>query len=241
MYKSSSCRTICLAFVFIFSGACDSGSKSKTPADLAADSALRADLALANRDTMLVDSIGRLAPGASALADSSVADTGKVKAPAVAPMTTAPVVRSPSSVVRTPPSAIRTAPSAVRSPSSAARKPLPVAGKPVVPRTTGNPCDSPVLADQRACLSSQLAATDKRLDGIYRALIVEMRRRDPSSVAKLRNAQRAFLVSRDVECRKRGAGKEGALWAYPRVHCLAQFSDQRANALADEFSRLTAR
>jgi len=100
MYKSSSCRTICLAFVFIFSGACDSGNKSKTPADLAADSALRADLALANRDTMLVDSIGRLAPGASALADSSVADTGKVKAPAVAPMTTAPVVRSPSSVVR---------------------------------------------------------------------------------------------------------------------------------------------
>jgi len=98
-----------------------------------------------------------------------------------------------------------------------------------------------VLADQKACLSSSLAAADKRLDGIYRALIVETRRSDPSSVAKLRNAQRAFLVSRDVECRKRGAGKEGALWAYPRVHCLAQFSDQRANALADEFSRLTAR
>lgn len=227
MYKSSSCRTICLALVLVFSVACDSGSKSKTPADLAADSALRADLALANRDTMLVDSIGRRPPVAGAVADTALADTGEVKTSAAAPVTTAPVVPTPSPVVRNPPSVARKSPSVVR--------------KPVVRRTTGNACDSPVLADQKACLSSSLAAADKRLDGIYRALIVETRRRDPSSVAKLRNAQRAFLVSRDVECRKRGAGKEGALWAYPRVHCLAQFSDQRANALADEFSRLTAR
>ena len=234
MYKFSSCRTICLAFVLIFSGACDSGSKSKTPADLAADSALRADLALANRDTMLVDSIGRLGPSTRVSADSVMADTQKVKAPAVAPVTAPPVDRAPSSVVRIPPSATGTPPSVVR-------KPSPVVRKPVVRRTSGNPCDSPVLADQKACLGSQLATADKRLNGIYRALIVEMRRRDPSGVARLRTAQRAFLVSRDVECRKRGAGKEGALWAYPRVHCLGQFSDQRANELADQFTRMTAR
>lgn len=240
MHKFSLCRTIGLAFIFIIAGACDSGGKSKTPADLAADSALRADLALANRDTMVVDSIGRFPPVEGARADSALADTGKVKPATVAPAATAPAP-APSAVVSSPSSATRTPPSVERHPSPVVRNPVPVVRKPVVRRTTGNPCDSPVLADQKACLSTQLAAADQRLNGIYRALIVETRRRDPSSVAKLRSAQREFLVSRDAECRKRGAGKEGALWAYPRVHCLAQFSDQRANALADEFSRLTAR
>ena len=37
---------------------CDSGAPSKTRDDIAADSALASDLALANRDTLLVDSIG---------------------------------------------------------------------------------------------------------------------------------------------------------------------------------------
>jgi len=239
MHKSSQCRTIGLAFVLIIAGACDSGGKSKTPADLAADSALRADLALANRDTMVVDSIGRLAPE-GALADASIVDTAKMKTAAVAPMPTAPLP-APSAVISPPSAAVHAPPPVEHHPTPAVRKPATVVRKPVIHRTTGNPCDSPVLADQKACLSTQLAAADQRLNGIYRALIVEMRRRDPSSVPKLRSAQRAFLVSRDAECRKRGAGKEGALWAYPRVHCLGQFSDERANELADEFSRLTAR
>ena len=40
--------------------ACDSGAPSKTRDEIAADSALASDLALANRDTLLVDSIGEL-------------------------------------------------------------------------------------------------------------------------------------------------------------------------------------
>lgn len=42
--------------------ACDGGSPSRTPDEFAADSALAADLALANRDTLLVDSIGAYSP-----------------------------------------------------------------------------------------------------------------------------------------------------------------------------------
>jgi uncharacterized protein YecT (DUF1311 family) len=87
-----------------------------------------------------------------------------------------------------------------------------------------------------------------RLNRIYRALITETRRqegvrpggRDPASVERLRVAQRAWLVYRDTECRRRGRGKEGALWARPRVKCLGEFSARRANELADNFSRLTA-
>ena len=50
------------AIVFVaaafFTAACDSGAPSRTADEFAADSALAADLALANRDTLLVDSIG---------------------------------------------------------------------------------------------------------------------------------------------------------------------------------------
>ena len=86
------------------------------------------------------------------------------------------------------------------------------------------------------------------MNRIYRALITEMRRkagaqpgaRDPESVASLRAAQRQWLVNRDTECRRRGQGKEGRLWARPRVACLGEFATQRANELADTFSRITA-
>jgi uncharacterized protein YecT (DUF1311 family) len=93
-----------------------------------------------------------------------------------------------------------------------------------------------------------IAAADARLNRTYRALIAEMRRQenvapganDPPSVQKLRIAQRSWLVYRDNECRKRGRGKEGALWARPRARCLGEFSTRRANELADDFIRLTA-
>ena len=236
MQKFLRCRAIGLAFIVAIAAACDTGSKSKTPADIAADSALRADLALANRDTLLVDSIGRSVPVEGALADTTIADTPKVKTESAVPAPTAPVAPNPVPVVRNPVPVTR-----AREP--VVRKLPPVVRPPVARRTSGNPCESPVRADQRACLSSQLAAADKRLNGIYRALTTEMRRKGGSSeaaVAKLRTSQRAWLANRDAECRKRGAGKEGALWAYPRVHCLAQFSDQRANELANDFSQLTS-
>jgi len=87
-----------------------------------------------------------------------------------------------------------------------------------------------------------------RLNRIYRALITEMRieegvksgQKDPPSVDRLRVAQRAWLVERDNEGRRLGRGKEGALWARPRVRCLGEFSIRRANELADNFSKLTA-
>ena len=87
------------------------------------------------------------------------------------------------------------------------------------------------------------------MNRIYRALITEMRlqekakpgQNDPASVARLRIAQRAWLAYRDTECRRLGRGKAGVLWARPRVQCLGEFSTRRANELADNFSRLTAR
>jgi uncharacterized protein YecT (DUF1311 family) len=126
--------------------------------------------------------------------------------------------------------------------------------KPVAPptasrKTSRDPCKSPAQGDQEACVRIRLASADMRLNRIYRALLTEMRRqegvrpgqKDPPSVDRLRVAQRAWVVNRDTECRRRGRGTEGALWAGPRVNCLGDLAVQRANQLADDFSRLTAR
>jgi uncharacterized protein YecT (DUF1311 family) len=232
-------------------GACDSGSPSKTPDEFAADSALAADLALANRDTLLVDSIGEYHPSDTVVntppEDSSVssvsfAGTSAGQSTATIPgaQTVAPPTAGPSSTEAAAPAVV---PAATPPANTAAAPSAPA------PKLTGaKACTSATAENQSECLRVQLAAVDARMNRIYRALITEMRleekvspsAKDPASVQRLRVAQRAWLVHRDNECRRRGKGKEGALWARPRARCLGQFSTRRANELADIFSRLTA-
>jgi uncharacterized protein YecT (DUF1311 family) len=237
---------------------CDSGAPSKTRDEIAADSALASDLALANRDTLLVDSIGEYRPpdaaerdtaGAGDLISNSpqpqlkVADTsaapppGKKTDPIQKPLTVPPPATSqPARPVVTVPAPLAPPPG-----------PAPtVASGPT--RRGAAACGSGLKADQEECVRAILPAADKRLNGIYRALVTEMRRQegvrgngaDPASVERLRVSQRSWLVYRDNQCRRRGRGREGALWARPRVRCLGEFSIRRANELADQFSRLTA-
>ncbi|HUQ46752.1 MAG TPA: lysozyme inhibitor LprI family protein [Gemmatimonadaceae bacterium] len=234
---------------------CDSGAPSKTQDEIASDSALASDLALANRDTLLVDSIGEYRPPDAAERDtagagdivisspqpqSKVGDTGaapppgKKTDPVQAPLTVPPPATTE------PPNPV------VRIPAPLAPAPPPIASGPTRRGTAA--CSSRLKADQEECLRAILPAADKRLNGIYRALVTEMRRlegvrgrgADPASVERLRVSQRSWLVYRDNQCRRRGRGKEGALWARPRVRCLGEFSNRRANELADQFSRLTA-
>ena len=81
-----------------------------------------------------------------------------------------------------------------------------------------------------------LARSDVMLDRTYQSLIADMRReagaKEPPSVQQLRVAQRAWLVYRDTECRRRNRGKEGPLWAPVRAQCLGEFSGQRTEELA---------
>ena len=209
--------------------ACDGGARSRTPDEFAADSALAADLALANRDTLLVDSIGAYRPPM---------DMGIPEDSIIAPAP-APAPAPPPAVAVTPPPAPAPAPAReVETPKKAAAK-----------LTGTRACNATGLENQNECLRVLLPAADARMNRIYRALITEMRlkegvkgsAKDPASVQRLRVAQRAWLVSRDTECRRRGKGKEGARWARPRVRCLGEFANRRANELSDDFSRLTAR
>lgn len=262
---SKTFRAAALAAFAFYTGACDSGEPSRTADELAADSALAADLALANRDTLLVDSIGAYREANAAERDTtppaSVVATAPAPAPtrappavdfrdasgsgSTAPKAAAPKAAEPVAVTVAPPSPapVVTAP-APASPTATTTKPTPTA-----PRLTGTrACTSPTLENQSECIRVSIAASDARLNRIYRALITEMRRqegvpsgaKDPPSVQRLRVAQRAWVVYRDTECRKRGRGKEGALWARPRARCLGEFGGRRANELADNFSKLTA-
>lgn len=272
---SHSWRAVSFVAVLLVVTACDSGSPSRSPDEIAADSALAADLALANRDTLMVDSIGEYRPVDAAERDADL-DTAlavpSVRAPAKAAKTAeekpsfAGVTSGASSIdIAKPPAARASArpvgpspsgPVASTSmPSTSAESPNtpPRASTPTstpAPRLITGPraCNSPLPANQSECVRVTLAATDMRLNRVYRALITETKRqegvpldgKDPPSVQRLRVAQRAWLVYRDTECRRRGRDREGALWARPRVRCLGQFSVRRANELADAFSKITA-
>ena len=240
----------------MLSMSCDSGAPSKTHDDIAADSALASDLALANRDTTLVDSIGAYRPPDAAERVDGAADSSMVTVVPAKPVATPAAIPAPkpSAAPAPAPAPKVAAPVAIEKPApvAVATTATPAPDKPVsvsLPTRRGAAaCSSPLAADQRECVHATLASVDGRLNRIYRALITETRRQervapggsDPASVERLRVAQRAWLVYRDTECRRRGRGKEGALWARPRVKCLGEFAARRANELADNFSRLTA-
>jgi len=259
LYRNSmktrfTCCATALGLILVVPAACNRETPVRTRDDIAADSALAADLALANRDTLVIDSIGQYRPtGQVVPSDTDLAGSLEGKArPASPPSTPSPILGPPVPARPNPP-AIQPAPP---TPQPAPARVAPSSGstKASAPRTGtrragSDPCGSPAQADQDACVHSRLAVVDMRLNRIYRALITETRRRegigpgqkDPQSVERLRASQRAWLVRRDTECRRRGRGKEGALWARPRVQCLGEFATRRANELADVFSRLTAR
>lgn len=92
---------------------------------------------------------------------------------------------------------------------------------------------------------SHLARSDAGLDRTYQSLIAELKRRsdtagggEPPSVLELRTAQRAWLVYRDTECRRRNRGQEGPLWAPVRAQCLGEFSGRREGELRDQLAAL---
>ena len=230
-----------IALALIALASCNREAPVRTKDDIAADSALAADLALANRDTLVIDSIGQPATTTKSPVDSDLAGSLEGKAKPAAPI--APPKPAPAPAAAPAPVPV---PAPIPAPSVAPTPAAPPSASRPAPRRTGNVCGSPVKADQEACVHTLLAAADMRMNRNYRALITQMRlqegvkpgQKDPPSVERLRVAQRAWVVHRDTECRRRGKGSEGTLWARPRVKCLGEFSIARANELADNFSRL---
>jgi uncharacterized protein YecT (DUF1311 family) len=215
-------------------------------------------------DIAMADTAGALPPDAGALPPAvtmRVPDTrGPVpgstpvprSAPPASPSSTPAAVRTPSPVAPLP------------APRTAERRPSPAPSQPPIDArvadasyggaggaagTLGEACTSPVNTDQRRCLMGYLARSDVQLDHNYQTLIAALRdqagtppgAREPEPVHQLRVAQRAWLVYRDTECRRRNRGQEGPLWAPLRARCLGEFSGRRAAELADATRRLQGR
>lgn len=112
----------------------------------------------------------------------------------------------------------------------------------------GPSCASPARDDQQRCLQGYLAKSDLVLDRYYQALILRLKSEagsksgaaEPPAVRRLRDAQRAWLVYRDDECRKRTSAREGPLWAPVRAKCLSEYSSLRARELDDALTKRKA-
>ena len=153
--------------------------------------------------------------------------------------TTDPATRAGTSATRPP--AARPTPAAERPPAAVAVTPPTVADS----RATG-PCGSAALADQRACLAAHIERSDASLNQTYGDVIVALRQRassapgdpDPPEVQRLRSVQRSWVARRDAECRRRGRGREGRLWATPRAQCLEEYTAERNRELSAMLARL---
>jgi uncharacterized protein YecT (DUF1311 family) len=232
-----------LAIAALLGAACSDGRKEESPGEvLARDSSLASDLRQAD-----TSAYAEAADVAMAF-DPDSATAPPVARPAKAAPGAAPVQLKPKPATIHPERLARPtiSPRPERSSSgTSASSPNAVAilsgvpGASLPPVDSDEPCSSPAPADQRRCLMMRLSQSDVALDRSYQALIAGMKQeagtragdREPESVQQLRAAQRAWLVYRDTECRRRNRGQEGALWAPVRAQCLGEFSTARADEL----------
>jgi uncharacterized protein YecT (DUF1311 family) len=105
-------------------------------------------------------------------------------------------------------------------------------------------CDVAASSAQRACLAASLADADAPMTRVYGQLVSELRaQRDTTDSTsdggegELRAQQRAWLGSRDIECRRQ-AGDQGPLWARERARCLSELGRRRAEELAERVREL---
>src|SRR5512140_2163989 len=146
--------------------ACDSGAPSKSRDDIAADSALASDLALANRDTLLVDSIGAYTPPGEAEGDTAVArDSITVSSPAQPIASARPATPPTGKKTEVPKPAVTVPPP--KQAEVVAPAPAPAAAPTRTPTVASGPtrkgtaaCSSPLKADQEECLRTILPAAD---------------------------------------------------------------------------------
>jgi len=104
--------------------------------------------------------------------------------------------------------------------------------------STGDPCDSPVDADQRTCLNRSIVSNDADLNSTYQDLIAQSRKSGgPDLEERFRQAQREWVNTRDAACRRAG-DNTGGLWARPVARCLAEYSARRTAELHQTLNSL---
>ena len=107
---------------------------------------------------------------------------------------------------------------------------------------SGDPCDSPGAEDQRTCLNRAIARSDVNLNRVYQDVIAQARISGGSELeTRFRDQQRAWVSTRDDECRRQTRSQEGTLWARVRARCLADYSARRTGELQTSLNSLRGR
>jgi uncharacterized protein YecT (DUF1311 family) len=218
-----------LAFLAAGSAGCRESNEMPDVASVGQDTMLLRDLAEANKNT-----------AAAAAVDNSlntVRTTGGAPDPNLAPSSSQPrtVIRpsqTASQVLTTPRPAPPVTASDAPSPTTVSTDLSPASR----PASSGDPCDSPATVDQRSCLNRSIVQNDAELNRTYQELIAQSRKSGGAELEqRFRQAQRDWVVQRDVECRNAG---EGTLWAKERARCLAARSDTRTAELRRNLNSL---
>lgn len=103
----------------------------------------------------------------------------------------------------------------------------------------GDPCESPDADDQRTCLNRSIARSDVNLNRVYQELISQARISGGSELEeRFRQRQRAWIRTRDEECRAQTRSEEGELWARARGRCLGEYSARRTAELQGSLNNL---
>ena len=228
--KGNSGLTIlcCLALVAGLTGCGKSGGDKKAVAEVAQDTMLLHDLAEANRNTASTETdttmaiVQRGGAGPGALTSGTV-NAGSSQA-------TTPPASSPRPVTRIP------APTRANDASGPITVPARTSNNGA---SSGDPCDSPSMSDQRSCLNRAIANNDAELNRVYQDLVRQARSSGgPDLEERTRQAQRNWIDRRDVECRQQNNVSEGRLWARGMARCLGEYSDRRVPELQRNLNQL---
>jgi uncharacterized protein YecT (DUF1311 family) len=213
--------------------ACESSEKKAAAVPVVQDTMLLHDLAQANRNTAATD-IDTTIP--VVVRSRTESENDGLVSVAGGPSNAGQILTPSGSQPRTsggnepriaPPRRARDAPA-----------PTSVATSNVTP-AIGDPCDSPAADDQRTCLNRAIARSDVNLNRVYQELIAQARiSGGPELEERFRVQQRAWIRTRDEECRARTRSEEGELWAPVRGRCLGEYSSRRTAALQESLNSL---
>jgi len=208
---------------------CRKETKAKEVATVAQDTMLLHDLAEANKNTAAAaaadNSLTTVMTSSSG--PPSINQPETQNRPAGSRPITNPAPPNPSALTSgprlTPPKTASDAPAPTNVPLNRS----PASARP----SSGDLCDSPTNADQRACLNRSIVANDADLNSTYQELIAQARKSGgPDLEERIRQAQREWVNERDVNCRP-GTQSAGTLWARSVASCLAGYSAKRTAEL----------
>ena len=228
-----------LALVMVVISCRKEGEAKSKVAQVAQDTMLLHDLAEANKNTAAAASSDNSLTTVRTSTDGSAplaSDASPTPANRVLqrPVTSEqPVTPAANTERLTPPTRANDAPHPTTVPLS--RSPA----NSVATSSSGDPCDTPSMTEQRYCLNRSIVTNDADLNSIYQDLLSQARKSGGSDLEeRFRQSQREWVNQRDSDCRAQTPVESGKLWARALGRCLANYSSRRTEELRRNLNNL---